>query len=78
MDLKTELEIVIQEIVNDARNKWCSHDEEEDGIKEYADNIVKSLLNDSSLKLPCENCGEIEKLKYCERCYNTAFDTERQ
>ena len=51
MDLKTELEIVIQEIVNDARNKWCSHDEEEDGIKEYADNIVKSLLNDSSLKL---------------------------
>ena len=29
-------------------------------------------------KLPCENCGENKQLKYCEKCYNTAFDTENQ
>jgi len=48
-------------------------------LTDFAKDEVEAIaVAHSCEKLPCENCGENKQLKYCEKCYNTAFDTENQ
>ena len=44
MELKNKIQIIVENIANDARHKWRSHEEEENCIGEYVDKIVELNL----------------------------------
>lgn len=43
--IENELEEIIENIIEDARNGWCSHQEENDGIENYILKIKELILN---------------------------------
>jgi len=75
INMKEEIEDIINNAINDFDRKWQSHDERRDGVSEYADQVVnlfnKPLVSDSVCKCPL--CGEemkgIELTHYkCKKC----------
>ena len=44
MELRNKIVRIVEKIADDARNKWSSHDEEENCINEYVDKLENLIL----------------------------------
>lgn len=71
--MKTEVEKILLNVINDFNSKWKSHDEKDTGVSEYAEKIVN--LFDVSSSLPplrkCEDCGtEYRSHERCPECFS--------
>ena len=44
--MKTEVEKILLNVINDFNRKWKSHDEKDAGVSEYAEQIVKLFSQD--------------------------------
>lgn len=41
--MREEILIILEQVANDARNKWSSHEEEENSIGIFADRIMNGI-----------------------------------
>tara|TARA_R110000796_G_scaffold235538_1_gene354542 strand:- start:325 stop:456 length:132 start_codon:yes stop_codon:yes gene_type:complete len=41
--MENEIQLILEKVANDARNKWSSHDEEENSIGLYLEEIIQLI-----------------------------------
>lgn len=75
--MKTEVEKILLNVINDFNSKWKSHDEKDAGVFRYAEQIVKLFSQaDVSGQFVCKECNKNKEEwmnGICEDCTLKGF-----
>lgn len=80
MDTKKEITRILNKVIDDFNSKWCGHDEKDNGISKYADELVKIIDDQANVSgrlsdEDCIDCGCPEEV--CKmikgKCKNLAY-----
>lgn len=67
--MKTEVEKIILNVINDFNGKWTSHTEKDAGVSEYAEKIVKLFSQADVSGSLCHSCNANIAEEFIPKCY---------